>query len=501
MKRIIEILCLSFLLLGTVSCHDLLNPEPENSVTFYNFFETEEDVATVIDGLHSMYRYKFTIFPWFEASGELIDHVSEADDAIHGLRDLDGTLVTDASPYTSWAGWYNMISQVLVLSENIDRANLPEDRYNYYMGQAMFFRALSYFKVIQTWGDCPYVDVSYELQARGREPWQKMLDLAIEDAIKAFNMLEPWSKLVDSKGTRVTSKQIPGKEAASALLAHMYAWKGSLCNDNEALQKGIEAATFVIENGGFSLAANPEEVCTKVMMGGHSESIFEVELTWSELDLYGSYHMESLYQGYPIVPYWNIADIISNTLHVNGKRVLEMYKDGDLRKDAYFYMVDSMINNVDTYGYALMQKRREVVLDKTSEYPQYWYRNLDGNVIIYRLADIILLRAEMYAKKGDATPAITDLNTIRDRAKAKLYDASEGDLYYAIFKEREKELIAERHRRSDIIRTGFYGELSEAWGKLSPQDIEDGAVYSPVSSSAFYDNSLMRQNRFWAKQW
>ena len=41
--------------------------------------------------------------------------------------------------------------------------------------------------------------------------------------------------------------------------------------------------------------------------------------------------------------------------------------------------------------------------------------------------------------------AIEDLNTIRRRANAKLYSSSEygGDLRYAIFKEREKELLME----------------------------------------------------------
>lgn len=107
----------------------------------------------------------------------------------------------------------------------------------------------------------------------------------------------------------------------------------------------------------------------------------------------------------------------------------------------------------------------------------------------------------MYAKKGDRDLALIDLQTIRDRAQAPAYTEAEGDLYYVIFKEREKELIAERHRRFDIVRTGFYGEMSEAWGRLTAEDVAEGAVYLPVYSKAFNDNSLMRQNRWWAKQW
>lgn len=511
MRSVVMILCWMALFGMTSSCDDLLNPEPENSVTYYNFFETEEDVSTAVYGIHSMYRNVYDEFPWFMASGEVADDVKSVETRIRALRNLDGSIITDGLPFLSWQNYYGIISQALLVCENVGRVNMPESRSNYYLGQALFFKALAYFTIVQTWGDCPYVSVSYELGARERMPWQEVLDLAIKDAERAAELLEPWTQLVDNKGTTVTSRQIPGKEAAYTLLAHMYAWKGSLENDNDALQKGIEAATYVIDKGGFSLAADPEEVCTKVMLGKHPECIFEVELNWSEINEYGYYHMEMMYQGYPIKPYTDISDIINTTLHINASRVLEMYPEReeegekvvDLRRDAYFYETDKMIDNEDAYGWAFLQKRREVVLDKVSSpnYPSTWFRNFEGNVIVYRLAEVILLRAEMYAKKGDAKSAIADLKQIRDRAHAQEYSSAEGDLYYAIFKEREKELIAERHRRFDIVRTGFYGELSEAWANLSPQDVADGAVYLPIYSGAFFDNPYMRQNRFWSKQW
>lgn len=511
MKRVMKLLCFSVLFFVTTSCVDMLNPEPENLVTYYNFFENESDVSTAVYGIHSLFRSCYEEMPWFMASGEVADHVNTVERRVQALRNFDGTEITEDNPFLSWSGDYSVISQALLVMENLGRANLPEDRYDFYLGQALFFKAYSYFTIIQTWGDCPYISVSYELGAKERKPWLEILDIAIGDAERAAALLEPWNQLVDDKGASVLSRQIPGREAAYALLAHMYAWKGSLTNDNTALQKGIDAASFVIDKGGFSLANDPEEVCTKVLMGRHPESIFEVDLDWTEVFIYGNFHMESLYQGFPIKPYTDISNIINNTLHINGTRVLAMYPTRivgddtitDLRRDAYFYMADTMVDNKDTEGWALMQKRREVVLDTESSpnYPEHWFRNFAGNMLVYRLAEVILLRAEMYAKKGERGPAIIDLNRVRDRAHAADYTDAEGDLYYLIFKEREKELIAERHRRFDIVRTGFYGELSEAWGRLTKQEIEDGAVYLPVYEGAFFDNPYMRQNRFWAKQW
>ena len=65
MKQIIKIVFLLISLFGTVSCVDMLNPEPENSVTFYNFFKTEEDVASAVYGIHALYRGMFDGYPVF----------------------------------------------------------------------------------------------------------------------------------------------------------------------------------------------------------------------------------------------------------------------------------------------------------------------------------------------------------------------------------------------------------------------------------------------------
>ena len=72
---------------------------------------------------------------------------------------------------------------------------------------------------------------------------------------QATTLLDVWNNLTDASGNKVTTKQIPGKEAAYAMLAHMYAWEGSLLNNNDTLQKAIDVATWVIEKGGFTLAA------------------------------------------------------------------------------------------------------------------------------------------------------------------------------------------------------------------------------------------------------
>ena len=113
------------------------------------------------------------------------------------------------------------------------------------------------------------------------------------------------------------------------------------------------------------------------------------------------------------------------------------------------------------------------------------------------------MRAECRARLGNNEGAIADLNTIRERADAELYNSSEygGDLRYAIFKEREKELLMEGCRWYDVIRNGYYKtELYGGFRNVSKQDILDGVFFNAVDNNEFSENPLARQNTYWLKR-
>ena len=130
-----------------------------------------------------------------------------------------------------------------------------------------------------------------------------------------------------------------------------------------------------------------------------------------------------------------------------------------------------------------------------------WFENFAGNVIRTRLADILLLRAECYAKIGKDDLAKPDLDRVRERAGVSGYLSAEGPIYRAVFEEREKELLLERHRWYDMVRTGYWKtDMTEEYSELTDQDVKDGALYLPVYVKAFNSNKLMRQTIYWLKR-
>ena len=148
--------------------------------------------------------------------------------------------------------------------------------------------------------------------------------------------------------------------------------------------------------------------------------------------------------------------------------------------------------------------------------------------MIWRLADIYLLRAECRARQNKAN-AKEDLNKVRSRAygdldinaKSGIYafpsaddraNGLDGNIQLAIFREREKELLQEDQRYFDIVRNGWCHlrgedsydyirkEISPMYATLSDQDIKDGALYCKIHKTCFENNDLIRQNKYWNRR-
>lgn len=76
-----------------------------------------------------------------------------------------------------------------------------------------------------------------------------------------------------------------------------------------------------------------------------------------------------------------------------------------------------------------------------------------NDIMVFRLAETYLLRAEAYWRDGDPVKAAKDINEVRDRAHALPVSPGEVDMDY-ILDERARELIVEEPRRRTLTRVG-----------------------------------------------
>lgn len=106
----------------------------------------------------------------------------------------------------------------------------------------------------------------------------------------------------------------------------------------------------------------------------------------------------------------------------------------------------------------------------------------EADLVIVRLADIYMMRAEAKLRKGDASGALTDVNlvrasrTSRPAVTPKPLTAMTLDL---LFRERGFEFYWEHQRRTDMIR---FGKYEGTWTEKSDTDVKKRLFPIPQSA-------------------
>lgn len=497
------------------ACDNMLDVEPENSVTFTNYFESEKDMNALTIQLHSFFRTKLHDTDVASYRGLILDELSNT--SMNAQRELNfGEVANVKSRLNSWKFHYDVIYVANVILDNMHRVkDITDARRDFHEGQAYFCKAMAYFDLVRKWGECVIIKNSTEVKVRAKSTVSEVLDYAIECAEEAYKRLPKYEDLKDIAGNPIVQKQYGSKGSTAALLAHAYAWKGSvaeLCELDDDIklcyEKAIEWSSLLLDDtykaevGDYRLESTPEEMCVNAF--NYPNTSKEVILEF-QLDEYATsastFTPMKYYLAWPVDLLRKENDIQTKTqFRLKLGTIAEMYEAEDKRPDAYFYKFDSLCQarGMDWYAYPYMSREGQYVTNASGTLR---FSYLKTNYCYWRVADIYLLRAECYAKLNDDR-AIADLNQVRRRANAAAYPSSRDSkgIQDAIFREREKEMLMEGHRYFDVVRNGLpyiNNELQGNFSILSLQDVKDGALYMPVSEAAFTLNDLMRQNKFW----
>jgi hypothetical protein len=134
----------------------------------------------------------------------------------------------------------------------------------------------------------------------------------------------------------------------------------------------------------------------------------------------------------------------------------------------------------------------------------------DNKLVLYRWADILLLRAEaLNWQNNDKAGAETIINQVRARAKAgnvnkALYNnfATQRDVETAILDERQLELFAEGKRWFDLVRTGRVIQVMDPLIRQRQKNLnisqtgftDPRKILWPISRDALTRDPLLVQN-------
>jgi hypothetical protein len=435
MKTFLKFIFSATILLVLVSCDDFLNTRP----TFYaddpqvvsdtaSKYPSVTEAQGELNGAYNRFKtdiYQFENFFYNDvqsdncyAGGDGFDEAAVEELAVNPMNSKNRLM---------WRQYYSMTGIATSVIENTRMmTEIDETQRQKIMAEAKWIRAFAYFDIVRIWGDAPVVnklipnitpdnlDEVYPLLYPARNPADEIYQMIIKDLEQAIPYL-PSTTHGDFKAS---------KGAAYGLLAKIYATRGK--KSGRDYQKVVDYCDLVIQEG-YRLVTNFEDMF-KPANNYTTESIFEVNYT----NTAGNW------------AYWVLFSEEDGT--ISWRRYCTPTHDLLAR----FNPADKRFNSSIVY--------KNVAYD--TYYPASAYpiankiRAKESNIILMRLADIMLLKAEALTELNNIPQAMEIVNTIRTRAGLGSVDTNQSQdaARLIVEDERQLELFMEGHRWFDLLR-------------------------------------------------
>ena len=148
MKRTICIY-MSLLLISFSSCDDFLNRYPLDTITEVSYFYTPDDLKTYMNSF-----YNATFFVKYADRGSDFNSDNQVNGGNVDTR-LEGTRVVATTGSIDFS-WVRRVNYFFDHYKKVNEGYKLEN-YQQYLGEAYFFRALSYFSLLQSYGDMQWI--------------------------------------------------------------------------------------------------------------------------------------------------------------------------------------------------------------------------------------------------------------------------------------------------------------------------------------------------------
>ena len=530
-------------------CNKFLSIEPLNDIVLENYWTEKADVTSVLNACYSQLESADCIQRmaiWGEARS---DNMQAGSATGNDLIQIFKENILETNTLVNWASFYQCINNCNTVIHyapevNAKDPNFTDAELRATIAEATTLRALCYFYLIRTFRDVPYIvepsiDDSREYQVAAT-PFEQVLDNLIADVERVKDdAVRSYGENSIENTCRIT------RYACYALLADLYLWKGNYqaCIDycdrvierkiqqyEEEREKNPTGLTVELygkypliseTQSGSNYAGN---AYSEIFGTGNSfESIFELNFVEDQSvkntfvqNYYGSSETRTGQIGVPSFIYENAYagtnDYFKKTDCRFLENILEQSNKGYIQK---YVCQRVQFRTSTTTGAA------PTVSTST--------RSKDfANWIVYRLTDVILMRAEAKVEQAGNVEvgqqltaeqtrcyqeAFDDVLAVWRRANNKRTSTSELPVFtdYAIARsamedfvlgERQRELMFEGKRWFDLVRLcRREGENSRMIKMVLPKFQENAAaIRVKLSSNAIiwwpYHRDELKQNPY-----
>lgn len=489
------------------SCSDWLEVKPQNIITSDEFWNEKADVDGMIAGLYTTMQSQNVLermMIWGEFRS---DNISEGANLNNNqsLQNVFLENINATNGYTTWDQFYFIINQANTIIEKAPAVAEKDPAFSQSelladIAEASAMRDLSYFYLIRTFRDVPYSTVAYtdddQVMDLPATSFDNILDSLITDLENVKdNAVTKWPASSTTKALYQTGRIT--KDAIYAMLCEMYLWKQDyqnciryadlVINDKKQQYEDEQSNSYGVTDlsrfNGYPLISDISGSYagrayntifgnySSQETGNSSESIFELNFMSAD-NMPKNAAVNALYGPTTNGSYGYAApsSFVKEAVSSRSTSGSAYYN-----KDARFY--ENIVFAGTTIG-KYTYSSADVDLTTTTAtqgVSQYSNNRVQSNWIIYRLTDIMLMKAEaLAAMMGDETEltdqdrsylsqAFSLVNAVNKRSVMQT-DASLNDTLQAanfttksqietlVLEERQRELMFEGKRYYDLVR-------------------------------------------------
>ncbi|MBC8988201.1 RagB/SusD family nutrient uptake outer membrane protein [Pedobacter sp. N36a] len=443
MKNIIFTVFL-FLMVAVSSCKKL-SSLPSDAISTETLVNTSEGLTNALNGAYALFKDHIEFNGQVDMNNMYLRqfyHLTDfaSDDIVCGQVTTDPfyySFSLDHSPAQAnsryyWYISYKIITGVNTVIDAVEKSGKNDESTNQLLGECYFLRAFCHFNLVRLFGKPYTVDPNSpgiilrtnlsDPSKKARSTVKEVYDSVLADAEKAAGLM-----------TRSRGVQYASQEAAWSLLARVNLYK----EDNG---KAIEYADKVINSGKFTLATKDTYPKLFANATSASETIFCVAFT--VVDDYGKFGS------------------IASMIYSDGNSGWgEEYASSSLRAAMSAHPEDVrwsyIVPSKDDAG--VVQKKNGIEMYYISKFS--FQDNLPNlsSPIMFRIAEMYLIRAEANAKAGANAAALDDVDMIRKNRglEASLYNKVVpvgSTALDVVLAEKRIEMAFEGHRSYDVFR-------------------------------------------------
>jgi len=558
MKQIFKYTVISVgIVIGLSSCSDFFNILPLNEVVLESFYTEENDITSVINSCYAGLEASSCIKD-FAVWGELrSDNIVAGSGASVDEMQMLKENILPTSSYSNWAPIYVVINRCNTVLHYAPIVNQRDPNYTISemkadIAEVKALRALCYFYLIRTFRDVPFVtEPSIDDTQNYKIPvtsFDDILTYLINDLESVKDDALRRYAVVTDNTSRITRYSI------YALLADMTLWKQDYpkcveyCDKvidykrelytEEYNSKGIntDLALFktypLISENASTGSTRSGNAATKIFGTGNSfESIFE--LNFEQNQSTENSFIPNYYANNSSIGYFSATPFLVENVATGANKV---FKNTDCR-----YLESMGPASASSSQYTIIKYTRASVSFDTPTAASSTSPTVSGvsrsgnyaNWIIYRLTDIMLMKAEAEIQIGKSllndsvSPSVTLkpylqnafslVSAVYNRANNKTslstdtlkysdYSGTFGAMEDLVQLERQRELLFEGKRWYDLVRRARREGKNDnlVSNAIKKQTSNTGAVqiklassdglYFPYSESELKINPFLKQN-------